>query len=84
MSPNKHETPLVCRYTYGKPVIGKVLLQADLDYSYSPWKYHGDEVMVETTFDVSCLPIKKKLYLLTKYIPLISAAVVQTHPREHS
>ena len=34
-------------------MIGKVLLQADLDYSYSPWKYHGDEVMVETTFDVS-------------------------------
>ena len=52
-------------------MIGKVLLQADLDYSYSPWKYHGDEVMVETTFDVSCLPIKKKLYLLTKYFLLI-------------
>ena len=34
-------------------MIGKVLIQADLDYSYSPWKYHGDEQMVEITLDVS-------------------------------
>ena len=43
------------RYTYGKPVIGKVLLRGDLDYYYSPWKYHGDEVMVELHLDVSQL-----------------------------
>jgi hypothetical protein len=41
------------RYTYGKPVIGTVKLYADIDYSNTPWKYHGDEVMVEAAFDVS-------------------------------
>jgi hypothetical protein len=40
------------RYTYGKPVIGTVKLYADIDYSNTPWKNHGDEVMVEAAFDV--------------------------------
>ncbi|XP_053387210.1 CD109 antigen-like [Mercenaria mercenaria] len=40
-------------YTYGKPVIGSVRLYADTDYSNTPWKYHGDEVMVESAFDIN-------------------------------
>ncbi|XP_060573011.1 CD109 antigen-like isoform X2 [Ruditapes philippinarum] len=41
------------KYTYGKPVIGTVKLYADIDYSNTPWKYHGDEVMVEAAFDIN-------------------------------
>ncbi|KAL3876288.1 hypothetical protein ACJMK2_034153 [Sinanodonta woodiana] len=41
------------KYTYGKPVVGTVKLRADMDYYYAPWKYHGDEVMLETTFDIN-------------------------------
>ena len=47
-------------------MIGKVLLQADLDYSYSPWKYHGDEVMVETTLDVRLSRYHYKHFILEK------------------
>ncbi|XP_053374577.1 CD109 antigen-like isoform X2 [Mercenaria mercenaria] len=41
------------KYTYGKPVIGTVKLYADIDYRNTPWKYHGDEVMVEAAFDIN-------------------------------
>lgn len=39
-------------YSYGKPVIGMVKLYADVDHSGLPWKKHGDEVMVESAFDI--------------------------------
>ncbi|XP_053374571.1 CD109 antigen-like isoform X1 [Mercenaria mercenaria] len=41
------------KYTYGKPVIGTVKLYADVDYRDTPWKNHGDEVMVEAAFDIN-------------------------------
>lgn len=33
--------------------MGTVKLSADVDYAQAPWKYRGDEVMLETEFDVS-------------------------------
>ena len=32
--------------------MGSVVVRADINYPNSPWKYNGDEVMVETTLDV--------------------------------
>lgn len=48
---------ILTRYTYGKPVIGTVKLYADINYSQAPWKYRGDEVMVEAAFDVSIFSV---------------------------
>ncbi|XP_052246732.1 CD109 antigen-like [Dreissena polymorpha] len=41
------------KYTYGKAVIGTVVVRADVNYIGAPWKYVGDEVMVETKLDIN-------------------------------
>ncbi|KAH3716732.1 hypothetical protein DPMN_059461 [Dreissena polymorpha] len=70
---------VTAKYTYGKPVMGKVFVQADINYGSAPWKYRGDEVMVETSLDINGdakfnIPFDKILHEVdpSTYEPLVT------------
>nr|XP_034324217.1 CD109 antigen isoform X1 [Crassostrea gigas]XP_034324218.1 CD109 antigen isoform X1 [Crassostrea gigas] len=73
------------KYTYGKPVEGKVKLRAKNEYWYRPWNYHGDEPMIEQTLTLTNGQAKFTLsglstlntYLVERYI-IVEANVTES------